>query len=164
MRGPKLFVPSPTTETSGPPSPSVRVRIFGTLPVRLRSTPEVPARAQAHDDLALLVHELVLAHDRPALGIVLGRPGLDDPAPSGEHVAGADGNEPAQLLDAGRADARAVEQDIADEEPHVDRGAVPAARDETAERPLGSRLGVDVEGLRVVAARGLADLLLGHLA
>src|SRR5947209_18654580 len=32
QRAPKLFVPRPTTVTSGPPSPSVRVRMTLTLP------------------------------------------------------------------------------------------------------------------------------------
>src|SRR5881392_2011490 len=36
---PKLFVPRPTTETSGPPEPSARVRILATLP---GSGPAVP--------------------------------------------------------------------------------------------------------------------------
>src|SRR5579859_3359130 len=134
-----------------------------TLPVRVRSAREVAAGAEAHDDLALLVHELVLADDRAAAGAVLRRPRLDDPAAPGEDVAGPHRNEPAELLDAGRPEARAVEQDVAHEEAHVDRGAVPAARDQPAERPFRSRLRIDVERLRVVPPRELDDLLGGHL-
>src|SRR5207244_2498077 len=89
--------------------------------------------------------------------------GPSEAAATGQPVAGTDGHEPAQLLDARRSHARAVEQDVAHEEAHVDRSAVPAARNESAERPVGSRLRVDVERLRVIPAGEVEDLLLGHL-
>src|SRR5215831_185311 len=100
-RAPKLLQPRPTTETSGPPSPSGRVRMRRTLSVRLRPSREVHPRAEAHHDDAVLVDELVLADHRPAARVGLRRPGLDDAAPRGEHVARPDRREPAELLDAG---------------------------------------------------------------
>ena len=89
-RAPKLLQPRPTTETSGPPSPSERICMSRTLSVRVRPARDVHARAEAHHDDVVLVHELVVADDRAAAGVALRRPRLEDPAPRGEDVAGAD--------------------------------------------------------------------------
>src|SRR5215471_2962371 len=68
MRPPKLFVPRPTTETSGPPSPRKRVR--------MRSTLTDGGRPERHPRLRLLA-----AHPEMS-----GFSGTGVPADEGQHL------------------------------------------------------------------------------
>src|SRR4051812_30294152 len=74
QRAPKLFVPRPTTVTSGPPSPSVRVRMPRTLPGGGQTM-----RPRVHDDERLRrpgQRDVQLA--QPLLAVLGDRSGLDD--------------------------------------------------------------------------------------
>src|ERR1700733_11320719 len=74
QRRPKLFVPSPTSVTSGPPSPSCRVRMLLTL-----SADDESVRPRVDDDERLRrpgQRDVQLA--QPLLAVLGDRGGLDD--------------------------------------------------------------------------------------
>src|ERR1700750_2972722 len=92
MRAPKLFVPRPTTETSGPPSPRMRVRIGSTLlhAVQAGALRTICRRMEGHPFVFLaglhrsgttLLARLLAAHPE-----ISGFSGTDAPADEGQHL------------------------------------------------------------------------------
>jgi hypothetical protein len=77
-------------------------------------------------------------------------------------VAGAHRGQPAQLVEARRADARFGKDAALDEQPEAHRDRLEAAGDEPAVGRVGGGVGVEVEGLRVVAEGEVDDLGLGE--
>src|SRR5581483_4153796 len=113
-------------------------------------------------ELALLVRDRVAHLDRPSVGLSPRRDRLRHLEAHAHLVARPHGPEPAQLVDAWRAEARAPVHEALDGQALDDRRRVPAARDEAAEGRASRRLVVQVEGLRVELAREGDDLLAGH--
>src|SRR5215468_9576077 len=112
--------------------------------------------------LAVLVPHLHQRTNDAAVGLAPRRRRLEDGQARGEGVPGTDGLHPAQLVDAGRAHARAVLEEAVVEEAHEGAARVPAARDEAApDAGLGGLL-VGVKGLRVELAREAQHALLVH--
>src|SRR5436853_7141790 len=91
--------------------------------------------------------------------MALGWPDGDDGELRAERVSGADRLQPAQLVDAWRAEAGHVEQQTPDEQAHEERRRMPAAGDQSAVHRLPRRLAVDVKRLRVEAPREFEDLV-----
>src|SRR5882672_10024051 len=122
---------------------------------------EVHARG-GHDHLAVLIPQL---HDRandPAVWLASRGGGVKHGQAGGERVPGADGLEPAQLVEAGGPEARRVLEETLVEEAHQHAARVPAARDEPAPhtRLCGSLVGV--KGLGVELAREADHAFLLH--
>src|SRR5215472_9354402 len=85
------LVPRPTTETSGPPSPSVRVRIEAKLPEQPPATPRLGWRAMEGHKLVFLagLHRsgtTLLARLLAAHPEVSGFSGTGVPADEGQHL------------------------------------------------------------------------------
>jgi len=83
-----------------------------------------------------------------------------DPAVQG--IAGPHRREPAQFVNARRADARLQEHPALDEQPEAQRQGLEAAGDQAAIRRRRRRANVEVKGLRVVAPGKVDDLCLGQ--
>lgn len=82
--------------------------------------------------------------------------------PHGQRVAGAHRLQPAQLVEAGRSQARRRRQVVQRVQPHHQAAGVPAAGDEAAERPARSDRRIGVDRLRIEAAREFEHLFFAH--
>ncbi|MEI2701837.1 MAG: hypothetical protein V9E83_05470 [Baekduia sp.] len=87
---------------------------------------------------------------------------VEDGVARPQGVAGADGEEPAQGVEAGGTHAGGVADQAVDGEAHPEAAGVPAAGDQAAVDRFRRAFGVGVEGLWVVLARELQDLGLGE--
>ncbi len=97
------------------------------------------------------------------IGAAARRRRLYDRDSASQPVAGIDGLEPAQLVDARRTQARFRRKEVVDPHPHHHGRRVPAACAEAAEDRCLAGFVIEMERLRVVAPRKTDDLLLGHL-
>src|SRR3984893_11577386 len=122
---------------------------------------EVHARG-GHDHLAVLVPQLHDGANDPAVWLASRGGGFEHGQAAGERVPGADGLEPAQLVEAGGPEARRVLEETLAEKTHQHAARVPTARDEPApDTRLGGIL-VSVKGLGVELAREAQHALLLH--
>src|SRR5690606_35627854 len=149
-----------TRASSGPPEESTLPATPRARSARGPCPVDVPADP-AGDDLPALVDGLLLQADEATVGLRGRAPGLEHVEAAAQDVAGTHRCEPAQLVEPGGAHARDFGDEAVGEHPHHDRAGVPAARDQAAVGGALRRLGVDVEGLRIVALRELDDLFLG---
>src|SRR5690606_12313602 len=134
--------------------------VFGTSAGRPRPV-DMPADP-AGDDLVALVDGFLLQVHQAAIRLRGGATGIVDPDPAAQHVARPYRSEPAKFVEARRTHARDLGYEAVDDHAHHDGAGHPAAGDQPAIGGILRRLGVDMEGLRIVALRKPDDLLLGN--
>ena len=113
----------------------------------------MPAPSIVRTMLAVLVHHVPARRTRPTCGSARHRPRFEHLEPDVQRVARIHRSQPAQLFDAGRAEARRFEQVGVAHHAHGHRAGVPAARGQASEQRCFGRGVVDMEGLRVEVAR-----------
>jgi Group II intron, maturase-specific domain len=126
-----------------------------------------PAAEEVHgfelqDHFALLVYHLAARTHYTPIGAAARPARLEHHESSCERVAWTHWLEPAQIVDAWRAQALARADHGVDQQPHVDRRRVPAAGDEATVDRAARSLRVGVHWLRVIRAGELNDAFGGE--
>src|SRR5579863_3781810 len=111
----------------------------------------------AHDNFCVLIQNFGQGPHYAAIRFGLGALALENGGSQAQPVAGANRAQPAQLIDAGRSEARSLRQVVIDKHAHHQSAGVPAAGNEAAEGSARRGFGIDMKILRVEAFCELDD-------
>ena len=116
------------------------------------------------DDAGLSrVGKVLSTPDDPSIGPTARQLGFEHGESPMQGIARSDWFEPAQVVDAWRAETVAVANHRIDEQAHVPGRGVPATGNQSAINRLARRIRIGVHRLRVVLARKVDDALGGEL-
>src|SRR5688500_12586500 len=141
-------------------SSSLRVRTC-TLCLSSMLAAKHPPAFHGEHQLAALVDRFPAVLDQPHALARRRRARLEQDADVNQRVAGPHRLEPADVVDARRAQAHRLVDVALDHQPHADRAGLPATRDQPAERALLGLFRVGMKRLRVVLLAEAHDLGLG---
>src|SRR5688572_15423790 len=144
--------------TRTPSSSSFLVRTW-TLWLRSIFAAKEPPAFHGEHQLAVLVHRLPAVLHQPDAFARGGRPRFNHGAAVGEGVARTHRLEPADAVDARRAEAGGLAQVAFHHQAHADRAGMPAARNQAAEHRFAGGRRVGMEWLRIELAAEGQDLL-----
>src|SRR5207237_698297 len=116
-----------------------------------------------HDDFVVLIEHFTARADDASIGPTARQLGFEHGESPMQGIARSDWFEPAQVVDAWRAETVAVANHRIDEQAHVPGRRVPATGNQSAINRLARRIRIGVHRLRVVLARKVDDALGGEL-